>query len=691
MFYPKLRGAEASTTLISRFSGYDHTPNAGENAFYRMENMGPLAYPAICTRAGRWIGRQRWGDNIPVVGVCERDQAAIATADGTVHCGGYTLQGLLSAVEVPAQQTGQAPRKTMVSIGANVVVWPDKKWFNAVKLAAGETMTEGEDYGSLEASWQQGAEQAVEFAPCDKSGALYTGISVWTAEPESPENGALWIPKRTPYQLKKWVAENAMWVEVADVCTRIACAGIGADFREADGVTISGARYIWDKEAMTDSAMLLEPALEALNQDAVLIRSRTQDAIVVTGLMGLEYTQETYLEQLRRDARYLYNWLRLTQSSDAWLPQETYTAIDTMTQTELETLLTDYETRYEREFLVYSALRVARRVPQLDFVTECDNRLWGCFYGEQDGAHINEIYASALGDFRVWYRYAGISTDSYAASRGADGAFTGAVTYDGHPLFFRESGVEKVYPSSSGAHQIVWSPLDGVQAGCADSLRRCGTLLYYKARRGVMAYDGSLPAVISDALGQVVYSGASAGVLGGRYYISMQAAGGSWHLFCYDTENALWWREDGTRAELFVRMDGTLAFRRADDLRMVAVAAADGTEDAALHWYEDPEPLRWSAETGNIGMQYGGKKYLSRFDFRMELAPGARMQVEVQFDSSGAWEPRGTVQGQGLRTFVLPVRGRRCDHMRIRLSGVGACRIMSVTRTMEKGSDYGWR
>ncbi|MBO7406917.1 MAG: hypothetical protein J6V14_04745, partial [Clostridia bacterium] len=57
-----------------------------------------------------------------------------------------------------------------------------------------------------------------------------------------------------------------------------------------------------------------------------------------------------------------------------------------------------------------------RKMPQLDYVTESNNRLWGCRYGEQDGQVVNEIYASALGDFRNWRKYLGTSQDSYAVS-----------------------------------------------------------------------------------------------------------------------------------------------------------------------------------------------------------------------------------------------------------------------------------
>ena len=64
-----------------------------------------------------------------------------------------------------------------------------------------------------------------------------------------------------------------------------------------------------------------------------------------------------------------------------------------------------------------TAVTVRRYVPDMDFVVECGNRLWGCKYGIVDGRSVNAVYGSALGDFRNWNTFAGLSTDSYAADR----------------------------------------------------------------------------------------------------------------------------------------------------------------------------------------------------------------------------------------------------------------------------------
>jgi hypothetical protein len=63
-------------------------------------------------------------------------------------------------------------------------------------------------------------------------------------------------------------------------------------------------------------------------------------------------------------------------------------------------------------------LTIQRKIPDMDFFCEVDNRLWGC--------KGNEIFASALGNPFRWNNYEGLATDSYAVSVGSVGSFTGA-------------------------------------------------------------------------------------------------------------------------------------------------------------------------------------------------------------------------------------------------------------------------
>ena len=83
---------------------------------------------------------------------------------------------------------------------------------------------------------------------------------------------------------------------------------------------------------------------------------------------------------------------------------------------------------------------IERIIPKMDFICEANNRLWGCRYGEDaNGNFVNEIYCSARGDFYRWIAGSADDVDAPVTfSVGSDGAWTGAINYDGYPTFFKE-------------------------------------------------------------------------------------------------------------------------------------------------------------------------------------------------------------------------------------------------------------
>lgn len=324
------------------------------------------------------------------------------------------------------------------------------------------------------------------------------------------------------------------------------------------------------------------------------------------------------------------------------------------------------------------SVTVSRKMPDMDFITEAENRLWGCKYGLVDGVTLNEIYCCALGDFKNWNQFLGLSTDSYVASVGTDGPWTGAVTHLGYPLFFKENVMHKVYISSTGAHKIADTACRGVQSGSHKSLVVVNEKLYYKSVTDICVYDGSLPTSVSPQFGTERYFDAVAGFLGDKYYVSMRDMRGSWHLFVYDTVKGFWHREDATRAMCFARCNGDLFYIDADSKELKCVNGSKGTLEAEVPW---------SATTGLMGYQTVERKYISRFNLRMKLPIGSQADMYIQYDSDGIWHHSGHMAGVGTNTFMLPVRPRRCDHFQIRIDGKGEVRIYSSARILEVGSD----
>ena len=327
-----------------------------------------------------------------------------------------------------------------------------------------------------------------------------------------------------------------------------------------------------------------------------------------------------------------------------------------------------------------ASISIKRQMPNMDFIIESGNRLWGCRYGEAlNGEVVNEIYASKLGDFKNWNTFAGISTDSYVVGVGTDGQFTGAITHGGYPIFFKENCMHKVYGNYPANYQVQTTACRGVQRGCSKSLAIVNEILYYKSRSAICAYDGSLPVEISSALGDEVYSDAVAGVLRNKYYISMKDTDGVYHLFVYDTLKGMWHREDNTEAREFCNCDGELYYINVDNPIQIKTVRGTGITDG--------KPIKWEATTGIIGTESPDKKYLSRIVLRGSLEVGTRLYLQVQYDSTSAWEQIFAMDAHTLKTFTIPIIPKRCDHLRLRFVGEGEAKIFSITKTFEQGSD----
>ena len=573
MKYPTLNELETTREMVDVFRGYNHNLRIHDGEFYDMKNLSPAYYPVLSPRSDR----KTYVKPDSVQGIIAKD--ALCYVDGTDFVmSEYRVNMGLSTEEEDCP-------KTLVSMGAYVIILPDKMYINTLDL---------EDFGDIEETFT--THTSVTFELCTVDGEAYSGAVAAATEPANPTNMALWIDTSTlPHILKQYSATSATWVEIPTTYIKIKAANIGKAFHQYDGVTISGVKDIAELNG------------------TMSIWAKDDDYIVVTGILD-----------------------------------------EVTTQTE--------------------PITVERRMPDMDFVTESGNRLWGCRYGvAANGDVVNEIYASKLGDFKNWNSFMGLSTDSWVASVGTDGRFTGAVTHLGYPVFFKENCLHKVYISSSGAHKIQDTACRGVQRGCEKSLAIVNEVLYYKSQKAVCAYDGSLPVEISAALGEVQYSDAVAGGHGNLYYISMKSDDG-YHLFCYDTAKGMWFREDSTQVDDFCSCRGEMYYIDHKDGHIKVVSGGTGKVD-------------WMAETGVIGITYPDQKYVSRLMLRMALDVGTMVRIYGQYDSWGEWEPLCTLSGVSMRSFLVPIRPKRCDHMRLRIVGEGNAKLYSITKSFEQGSD----
>lgn len=331
-----------------------------------------------------------------------------------------------------------------------------------------------------------------------------------------------------------------------------------------------------------------------------------------------------------------------------------------------------------------TAVTVERTVPDMDFVCESGNRLWGC------SSEHNEIYASKLGDAKNWNCFMGISTDSYAVSVGSDGEFTGAVPYRGYILFFKENCVHKIY-GANPPFTVLCSYLRGVQKGSERSLVCVNESLYYKSPNGVCSYEGGIPVNVSKELGNEYYTNAVSGALRDKLYICMSDKNGVRHLFVYDTEKRLWHSEDNTDVKEFAAHNCNLYFI-ADNGETKRLYLADGENmygnfTAELAGYNEEPDFEWSAQTGAWGLSFPESKYYTGFVFRFTGERGASVDIYFEYDSSGEWVKKYSYVFTKTGSVNVPVSARRCDHLRLKFSGTGKVRLMSVGAKLERGGE----
>lgn len=331
---------------------------------------------------------------------------------------------------------------------------------------------------------------------------------------------------------------------------------------------------------------------------------------------------------------------------------------------------------------------VARLVPDMDYVVAAGNRLWGCRFGvDEDGNPINEIYASALGDPKNWSKFLGVSTDSWRASVGSSGVFTGAICYDGKPIFFKENTIIKIYGDYPAEFTMTEHALRGIESGSAKSAVVVNDILYYKSPNGVVKYDGGVPVNVDTALGSTQWRNAVAGGVDDRYFISMEDASGRRSLLTYDTVKRQWYREDDVPVKAFCRCGNELYMlcAGAEKNALYTVCGSyngqDGEDSGSLEG-----PVSWYCETAELEYDTPDHVYVSMLQVRLEIPFGSRVQIDVEYDSDGVWHRQKVIEGKKKRAVEIPLRPHRCDHFRIRISGTGDASLCSITKLTEECS-----
>ncbi len=665
-YLPKLTEQETYQQVTDTFLGYNHNLKIQEGEMYDERNLSSDHYPMLASR----VRRGTLTELTNPAGCFAKAELGYVD-NGRLYYDGQIVEGLQLA---PGE-------KQFVSMGVKLIIWPDCV---AVDVLTGE--------------WEKFGHNIVTTATCRSSRALsfekgnvvYKDVTmVPTVQISTSANTLIVTTYGKDVSAIGYDPDTKTW-DLPDPVYKVfnEISGLPYSILEKDDIIIpynvngtfcyynysfyrngSGDPVLPDTKVNDSGLYVICTGLKITQQSGSTSMAEIQGDLHRAGYEAPEVEKmfkpgDTLRIIVRedRDDGFEINTVKMVYGS----------VIDSGGQIEFENPLSVISVGHKAE------LRIQQYVPDMDYITEASNRIWGCKYGDVDGQNINEIYACKLGNYRSWDSYQGISTDSYTASVGSDGKWTGAATFQGNPIFFKENAIHKVFVSSTGAHQISEVSARGVQDGCDNSIAIVGDKLFYLSRSGVMLYDNSAPQLVSEKLGSIRYHDAAAGTLDEKYYISMRDDDGNWSMFVLDTANGLWHREDDTHASSFARVRNELYYIDADNGRLMCVNGNAG----------DPEgKIEWSATTGLIGYATVEQKYVSRFNFRMMLPVGSEADMWIEYDSSGIWEHCGHMDGVGTTSFMIPVRPRRCDHFAVRIEGRGDVRIYSISKILERGSD----
>lgn len=314
-----------------------------------------------------------------------------------------------------------------------------------------------------------------------------------------------------------------------------------------------------------------------------------------------------------------------------------------------------------------TSIKLERKIPDLDFICESENRLWGCDSSAQT------IYASALGDPTNFYVYEGLSTDSYAVAVGTEGDFTGCYKLSSSVLFWKETKLHKMLGSYPAEYALYTYEMEGLQNGCHKSQQVINDTLFYKGPHGVYAYSGGTPTLISDNFGEKEFTNAVAGNDGDSYYLSVKD-GNTHHLMVYETKTGIWVLEDGTEAVDFARIGKALYM-------------LDGSGNVYLLDGEDtPKTQEWMIQFAPMYETLHGKKTYSKLLMRLELPSGSWMEAKMRCDGK-QWRSCGKVIGSEVNVTSMRLSANRCDKFELQLSGRGPCTILGISREFIVGSD----
>ena len=318
-----------------------------------------------------------------------------------------------------------------------------------------------------------------------------------------------------------------------------------------------------------------------------------------------------------------------------------------------------------------ATVTIEREVPNLDFICEKNNRLFGASNDSRT------IYISARDDPRNFM--SDNDAGGFAVDVATEGKFTGCASLSNSVVFFKEHSITKILGDYASEFTLNNYEMEGVKAECSKSVRKINETVLYLGCNGVYSYNGGNASLISNIFGEKRLKNGVAGSDGTNYYLS--AKDGENTLFLsFNLQTGLWLREDDTEAKDFAMVGETL-YVLDDEGKVWKENGEEGMIPFSMTFKPFYETVSGAYNSSTI--IFANKRY-AKIYLRTEMAKGAYCRIEVKLDG-GVWREVGKIVGKGGLT-VTPVPIGRCDKYELRLFGKGPFTLLNLEREFRVGS-----
>lgn len=638
MAVPLIKEIQKYQTEVNVFDGYDHRPRIGDGSFYDLLNVTCDKYPFISTREPRGTYRSNLGE-IKAMDGADGDLFVVTVSAFESWFGNkeYYLNikwGALEQAKIISESDYGKTRK-IVRMGNRYCIFPD-----ALLITRNDENIIIEDMTATETS---------------KNFSLEAGFIITeTVDDVTVE--------------KRFAPLEPYYYDITKV-------GL-PDYNIYPGIFDVGDRVNVDDRIYI---RIVDKTLDLMLKKDSTLASRLKEVIVakLNAVPWVPYDDE---DPNRKD--YDIDSIRMLEDGSVVFKGSMFAYSVTVKDGTSMTLAESDGNHgiVDNTITVPSGLSItydkAFLPPLLDYVVECQNRLWGCRSGlNRQGVEVNELYATALGDPSTWFRFEGIADDSWTASVGTAGKFTAATVVSDCPIFFKENVMHKIYPSAKGAHQVIQSTLNGVAEYSSKSVAQVGDYVYYQGRDHFYAFDGTNTSVISDKIDMAGFTGYTAGAYKDKYVCYARNDDYTKHyLLVYDTRKGFWTVESvHSLVTYMTQLNEDLLYTQSGTLK---IYCREGGNEANIPFM---------LETGEIGYDSTDGKYLCRLDLRVTLEFGAHFNVWIQYDNDERWLDVARIVGTAPKAKVqtLNIMPRRCDLFKIKCTGVGNMTLHNMRRIYE--------